>query len=76
MPDEVMTEMWIDFPSRRLRVKCGLHDALGWSGSFAAWNSRHGRTVDRQKATRGVATQAGAQGFCKVWVSDGPIEAE
>jgi hypothetical protein len=23
-----------------------------------------------------VATQAGAQGFCKVWVSDGPIEAE
>ena len=21
MPDEVMTEMWIDFPSRRLRVK-------------------------------------------------------
>ena len=31
MPDEVMTEMWIDFPSRRLRVKCGLHDALGWS---------------------------------------------
>ncbi len=31
MPDEVMTEMWIDFPSRRLRVKYGLHDALGWS---------------------------------------------
>ncbi len=38
VPDEVMTEMWIDFPSRRLRVKCGLHDALGWSGSFAARN--------------------------------------
>ena len=34
MPDEVMTEMWIDFPSRRLRVKYGLHDALGWSSSL------------------------------------------
>ena len=34
MPDEVMTEMWIDFPSRRLRVKCGLHDALGWNSSL------------------------------------------
>ena len=34
MPDEVMVEMWIDFPSRRLRVKYGLHDALGWSSSL------------------------------------------
>ncbi len=33
MPDEVMTEMWIDFASRRLRLKCGLHDALGWTSS-------------------------------------------
>ena len=24
MPDEVMTEMWIDFPSRRLRVKSNI----------------------------------------------------
>lgn len=30
MPDEVMVEMWIDFDSRRLRFKSGLHDALGW----------------------------------------------
>ncbi len=59
MPDEVMTEMWIDFPSRRLRVKCGLHDALGWSGSFAARNSRHGRTVDRRRRRRGCRRYAG-----------------
>lgn len=30
MPDEVMVEMWIDFDTRRLRFKCGLHDAMGW----------------------------------------------
>ena len=30
MPEEVMVEMWIDFDSRRLRFKYGLHDAFGW----------------------------------------------
>ena len=33
MPDEVMVEMWIDFDARRLRFKCGLHDAMGWESS-------------------------------------------
>jgi len=33
MPDEVMMEMWIDFDARRIRFKCGLHDAMGWGSS-------------------------------------------
>ena len=46
MPDEVMTEMWIDFPSRRLRVKCGLHDALGWNSSLCGIASPTRPVVD------------------------------
>ena len=30
MPEEMMVEMWIDFTTRRLRLKCCPHDALGW----------------------------------------------
>ena len=28
---ELMIEMWIDFRTRRIRLKCAPHDALGWS---------------------------------------------
>ena len=36
--DELMIEMWIDFATRRLRFKCGPHDALGWdSRRFDSW---------------------------------------
>ena len=36
--DELMIEMWIDFATRRLRFKCGPHDALGWeSRRFNSW---------------------------------------
>ena len=36
--DELMIEMWIDFATRRLRFKCGPHDALGWnSRRFESW---------------------------------------
>ena len=36
--DEMMIEMWIDFAMRRLRFKCGAHDALGWdSNRFESW---------------------------------------
>ena len=35
---ELMIEMWIDFPTRRLRFKCSPHDALGWeSRRFDSW---------------------------------------
>lgn len=35
---ELMIEMWIDFPARRLRFKCSPHDALGWdSRRFDSW---------------------------------------
>lgn len=29
-PEEQMIEMWIDFRTRRMRLKCSPHDALGW----------------------------------------------
>ena len=36
--DELMIEMWIDFAMRRLRFKCGPHDALGWNSKrFESW---------------------------------------
>lgn len=36
--DELMIELWIDFATRRLRFKCGPHDALGWdSRRFESW---------------------------------------
>ena len=36
--DELMIEMWIDFATRRLRFKCGPHDALGWNSKrFESW---------------------------------------
>lgn len=38
MPEELMVEMWIDFTTRRLRLKCSPHDALGWnSRRFDSW---------------------------------------
>ena len=38
MPEEMMVEMWIDFTTRRLRLKCSPHDALGWdSRRFDSW---------------------------------------
>lgn len=38
MPEEMMVEMWIDFATRRLRLKCSSHDALGWNSRwFDSW---------------------------------------
>ena len=43
MPNEVMTEMWIDFPSRRLRVK---------SSNVEKFSPRDGPPAKRRDAPR------------------------
>ena len=51
-PDEQMIEMWIDFRTHRMRLKCAPHDALGWESR--RFDSMRLDTILTQSEMQGV----------------------